>query len=341
MGVLHKNLNELHPDNLEVTPAYVQKVGLYTEYFLTKWLGSPFNLAATHDDQTSIVVKQVESSIRILALKNNGETSPGWGFIKIKPGLREEEIQEDPPHELAHRIQFRYNDTRREDRPPNQLDILGIVREGGAILCTESINDALNRYVLQSVFVLNTPQQYSLAYYDEAGNYSGALLWKYFAEQHGANAGQAEGFETYRFILEETATVAANDPGDGYTIEALRRARLRMSRYGQWDRFSYQDVGRSELDSHETTWGNYLLANYLHGRGQPMGDRRFDYLEDDHPVKYFQGVGLFLRQFADPVQPPIASSSVKMTLLLIGRPLLSPGQRGMIESSRRPLLLLA
>ena len=181
-----------------------------------------------------------------------------------------------------HRFQYLYNNSTTQG-------LYRAFREGGAIFCTENINGELNRYVTQSKFLLRDPHTHSLSSNDLVQAYAWCLLWKYLAEQHGVRTGTSlsstpmQRFDVYRLILEETAAA--------YSIENLRNARERMAGYGTWDSFNYSG---NELASHETSWGNYVLANYLHGTADPVSDSRFDYHDDEQVVKWFAGLGTTL-----------------------------------------------
>jgi hypothetical protein len=60
-----------------------------------------------------------------------------------------------------------------------------------------------------------------------------------------------------------------------------------MSRPGNFDQFEYFDAAKTELKTTETTWGNYLIANYVHAlEASPPGERRFRYLEDQEMVTW-------------------------------------------------------
>ena len=79
----------------------------------------------------------------------------------------------------------------------------------------------------------------------------------------------------------------SGDPGVGYDPTARTgTARTNMPWYGRFDQFRYYDISTTELDSHETSWGNYLIANYMHGTANPVADARFEYNEDEDSVTW-------------------------------------------------------
>jgi len=282
VGHVRANLGDLHADNSEVAPEYVQKVGLFADYALRTWIAPPFSLRDPRDGATRV-------EYRILNLPDDpediaGQTHPSWNHVEVDLDLSDFKKSFTVPHELLHRIQYRYNSTTTRD------GIYGILREGGARFCVESINDEPNRYVASATAIFDDPgaSLISIAGAKNPIRYAAGLMWKYLAEQHSPRTTSAHepavGVETYRVVLEETATAETTDPGIGYTPAALRSARRKLPWYGRFDTFRYYDSARTELDSHETTWANYLVCNYLHGTASPVSDRRFDFLEDDDDV---------------------------------------------------------
>ncbi len=283
LGTLRANLADLHADNTEVAPTYVQKVGLLAEYALASFINPPFSLRDPRDGAARMEYRILDQGGFF------GGTRGSWSHVEVAPDNADSQNTFTVPHELFHQAQYRYNDTT------TRSGIYGILREGGARFATESINDQPNRYIDSGKKILNEPWQ-SLASSDDPATpgveknpirYAAGLFWKYIAEQHSSvTAEPMLGVDTYRKVLEATATVKADDPGVGYLTTALRDARKQMPWYGRWDQFRYYDAASTELDSHETTWGNYLAANYLHSTANPIPDSRFEYLEDEAPVPF-------------------------------------------------------
>ncbi|NQV16645.1 hypothetical protein HQ531_14375 [bacterium] len=277
LGTLRANLTDLHADNSDLAPSYVQKVGLLAEYALTSFIGLTFSLRDPRNGAARMEYRILKQNAGIA-----GQTNASWSHVEVKPGNSDSQNSFTVPHELFHQVQYRYNNTT------TRSNIYGIVREGGARFATESINDQPNRYVDSGKKILNEPWQSLVS--DAVGiknpiRYAAGLLWKYMAEQHSTVVAEPMvGVDIYRKVLEATATVEASDPGIGYLATALRDARRQMPWYGRWDQFRYYDVANTELDSHETTWGNYLAANYVHSTANPVLDTRFEYREDEAPV---------------------------------------------------------
>src|SRR5262249_44005933 len=119
----------------------------------------------------------------------------------------------------------------------------------------------------------------------------------------GAADEPAIGVDAYRKIIERMTTAL-----DNFTIAAVRNGRAQLPWYGTFDQFGYYDAAAAELDSHETTWGNFLIANYFHGLWTPTTagfDRRFDYQEDEDPAG---NAGAQLDTFSAAVSPGNAIS---------------------------------
>jgi len=221
-----------------------------------------------------------------------GQTSGSWSHVEVGPANSLTQNLHTVPHEMFHQVQYRYNDTT------TRSGMYGSLREGGARFIEDSINDRPNRWVDTASLIFGDPTQ-SLADSVSVGvaagastavRYAAGLFWKYWAEQHSTHTAAADepaiGIETYRKVLEAMATVQAGDPGVGYDPPALRAARRGLVWYGRFDEFRYYDAALAELDSHETTWGNFVIANYLHGTANPVADRRFEYMEDEEAVTW-------------------------------------------------------
>jgi hypothetical protein len=279
LGTLRANLADLHPDNTDLAPTYVQKVGLLADYALTSFINAPFSLRDPRDGAARMEYRILEQPTDVA-----GQTSATWNHIEVDPANSDSQNSFTVAHELFHQVQYQYNDTT------TRSGIYGILREGGARFGIESINDRPNRYVHTGKKILEEPWQSLVVDVVNTQNpirYAAGLLWKYIAEQHSTVVAEPMvGVDSYRKILEATATVEAGDPGVGYVATALRDARRQMPWYGRLDQFRYYDAANTELDSHETTWGNYLVANYMHSNANPVPDARFEYLEDEDPVPF-------------------------------------------------------
>lgn len=275
IGVIRANLADLHPSNTEVAPTYVQKVGLLAEFALTRYINAPASFIDPRNGATRLEYRVLKQAPGIA-----GQTNASWSHVEVDIDNTDAQNFGTVPHEMFHQVQYRYNGTT------TRSGIYGILREGGARLAEDCIFDRPNRYASSAANDLfPSPQETML---DLGGSstpirYAAGLFWKYLAEHHSNLTSAADepaiGVDTYRILLEETATATAD-----YTVQGLRNARGKMPWYGSFDQFFYYDAAKTELDSHETTWGNYLLANILHDLilpGDADFDERFNYLEDE------------------------------------------------------------
>lgn len=275
IGVIRTNLADLHPDNTEVAPTYVQKVGLLAEFALTRYINAPASFIDPRNGATRLEYRVLRQDPGIA-----GSTAADLSHVEVDIDNSDAQNFGTVPHEMFHQVQYRYNGTT------TRSGIYGILREGGARLAEDSIFDRPNRYAESAGDALfPVPEETML---DSGGSstpirYAAGLFWKYLAEHHSNLTSAADepaiGIDTYRTLLEETATATAD-----YTVQGLRNARQKLPWYGSFDQFFYYDAPRTELGSHETTWGNYLLANILHDLilpGDADFDDRFNYLEDE------------------------------------------------------------
>ncbi|HWT08872.1 MAG TPA: hypothetical protein VN329_06890 [Roseomonas sp.] len=179
-------------------------------------------------------------------------------------------------HEVFHRVQYEYNPTTAKTSP-----LYAALREGGARLAEDWVLDAGDRYLKDGREFLDDPGRPLLHHAAPGGeiaphSYAAALFWRWLCEQHGEIPRHSDlGHEVMRTILERMV-----DPS-GYVLQDLREARGLVVGEGHLDRFEHLDVAGGEVLSTETDWGNFLVANWLHGTGRPTPDLRFDYVEDD------------------------------------------------------------
>jgi hypothetical protein len=289
IGTIRSALANLNPANTEVAPTYIQKVGLLAEYALSRYIASPFSFLDPRGSLTRL-------EFLILGLPSGvaGYAVPSDFHMELANGNTDGQNLGTVPHELFHLVQYRYNASG------NVVDgFRQSAMEGGARMIEESINETPNRYVESAADgdittgvvrrgLFNFPGE---TFLDVGGansplRYAAGLLWKYIAEQHSTHTGAIDepaiGVDAYRRIIERMTPA-----NDNFTVAAVRNGRGQLPWYGSWDQFRYYDAAATELDSHETTWGNFLVANYVHrlqlSTTSPF-ERRFDYLEDDDPA---------------------------------------------------------
>ncbi|MBK9425799.1 MAG: hypothetical protein IPN54_17060 [Bacteroidetes bacterium] len=286
IGIVRGNLVDLHPDNTEVAPSYVQRVGLIAEFALSRFINPTFSFIDPRNGAA-----RLEYRILAQAAGTAGQTSGSWSRVEVDIDNPDTSNFGTVPHEMFHQVQYRYNNTT------TRTGIYGILREGGARLAEDSIFDRPNRYAQSAgqapsgtqAGIFTTPEEsiLDLSPLQTASGttirYAAGLFWKYIAEHHSVLTNPANepaiGIDTYRIVLEETGSAAS-----GYTVAGLRKGRQRLAWCGRFERFSFYDAAKTELNSHENTWGNYLLANYLHDQIRPGDadyDERYDYKEDE------------------------------------------------------------
>lgn len=184
-------------------------------------------------------------------------------------------------HEVFHRVQYLYNPTTAKTSP-----LYAALREGGARLAEDWVLDSGDRYLKDGIEFLDDPGRPLLHHLAPGGeiaphSYAAALFWRWLCEQHGEIPRHSDlGQEVMRTILERMVDRS------GYILQDLREARGAVVGEGHLDRFQHLDVAGGEVLSTETDWGNFLVANWLHGTGQPTPDLRFDYVEDDASSKF-------------------------------------------------------
>ncbi|HEX7333343.1 MAG TPA: hypothetical protein VF290_17705 [Pyrinomonadaceae bacterium] len=273
IGMVRADKSALHELNKDVPPTYVQQVGLLAEYAWHRYVNElGFKDPRGGDSRVKITICFTDYT---------GATTPNKDYIEISPRNSLFQNLATVPHELFHRVQYQYNNTS------DQSGLYGVMREGGARFIEDSLVDKFNRYVFESQKIFENPSA-SLVNPKPDENttiaYAAALLWKYLAEQHSLHVTSSHepniGIDVYRQLLETMATPLGGSTPP-YEPAALRTACKLMPRPGNFDEFEYLDPAHTELISNETSWGNYLLANHLHGTtAAPSGDGRFKYKED-------------------------------------------------------------
>jgi hypothetical protein len=276
--------------NLQCAPALVQQIGLLAEYALARY--QAFGLRSPRAPGERLKIRVCDVTYGGVAYL--GETQPYWDHLRIHHQAPQDQIEGTVPHEIFHRVQFQYNPSIASG-----TDMQQAVREGGARFAEDCVNDVPNTYIRSANPLFNEPWRSIVPFTNSAGtsyegfDYEAGVFWKYIAEQDGhATAEPAVGIDAHRAIMEATATIDASGtalspaPGMpfGYDPALLRTARAQLGRYGDFDRFLWFDTPRTELSTHETTWGNFAIANLLHGTPAAAGDARYRYLEDNDPV---------------------------------------------------------
>lgn len=215
-----------------------------------------------------------------------GQTDAAWNHLRVNVANTMAQNEGTVPHEIFHRIQYRYN---ASDEPGAELH--RALREGGATLAEESLEPEANRYVLRARDYFSTPWvPIAAARRDGASQpYAAALFWRYLEEQRPGVAAEAPrigpgpDLAVMRLILEATATIGQALPAgaSGYRVAALRERLIRAARF---DRFRVLPDPERTPACTDTLYGNWLLANALTRCADRIADPRFRYEEFDHPT---------------------------------------------------------
>ena len=148
IGTVRANLSDLDPANTEVAPAYVQQVGLIAEHALSRYLSAVFGMRDPRNGSA-----RLEYRIRQMPAGVAGQTNGSWSHVEVGPGNQLIQNLHTVPHEMFHQVQYRYNDTT------TRSGMYGALREGGARLIEDSINDQPNRWVDTASPIFDDPTQ--------------------------------------------------------------------------------------------------------------------------------------------------------------------------------------
>jgi hypothetical protein len=217
-----------------------------------------------------------------------GATDAAWDHVRLSTQLAPDEAIGTLAHEIFHRVQYQYNDTR------DGIDALRtMVREGGAVLAEDVFDDRPNRYIQRLAVLQAAPWVSAVAAppgdpFGRQMAYTAALFWRWLEEQFGRpRRGAGPGLAVMRQVLELTATRdAAGAPlpplpdgtARGYTIPLLRAAIP----------VSYPFAGFAPMQgggtgSTESVWANFLAACALLS-DVVKGERRWRFREQREPT---------------------------------------------------------
>jgi hypothetical protein len=219
-----------------------------------------------------------------------GQTTPEDDFIAVERTLRGPSQASTIAHEIFHRVQYAYVETKGAADAANNEDepgFTGAIIEGGARMAELMMGADAPGYE-QDAHEWFLPQAISLSRSRRGrrravlgASYQAALFWKYIAEQHGprdpaaaARPGLREA-ETQRRLL-EACRMPVSEQFPVLTITHLRRARSNMRGVGDFDRFLYLNGERAIPACAETSWGNFLLALALNGSAGEDSRFRFE-----------------------------------------------------------------
>lgn len=259
-------------------PAHVQRVALMAAHSIEVFRGLGFKVPDSLTIHLCTFGAEAGATYR-------GGTEVWLDHVWVSTRLEGADALLTVAHELFHRVQYLYNPTVAKTSP-----LYAALREGGARLAEDWVLDSGDRYLKDGIELLGDPGR-PLAHHAAPGgeiaphSYAAALFWRWLCEQHGEIArGPDFGPEVMRTILERMCDQS------GYILQDLREARGAVTGAGHLDRFEHLSLADGEVLSTETDWGNFLVANWMHGTADPVSDRRFDYVEDD------EGGGKFSRK---------------------------------------------
>ena len=237
-------------------PAHVIDIAGYAERALAAFKEHGLPLPLHRDDKGRVRIRLIDLEGRL------GETDPEWDHIAVDLDLDGDAALRVVAHELCHQCQYTENPTRTVHSP-----LYSMAREGGARLAEYLVVPSAGEFITDGYLnmparPLAAPRHSEL----EPHSYSAGLFWKYMCEQHGTSDG---GFDAYKIALETMRD------RQGYYVDDLRRARTRMAGPGQFD--SFLRCGKNLLST-ETSWGNFLVANWMNGT-RHVTDPRFSYQE--------------------------------------------------------------
>lgn len=257
-----------------------------------------------------------------------GETMAAWDHVRINVLNTPAQNDLTIPHEVFHRVQYRYNDTQDMD-----AELHRAIREGGATLAEECLAPDANRYVVRAMAYFGRPWIPIATPLEVGGDqpYAAALFWRYLEErQPGLAAGMPRtgagpGLRVMGMIMQATATrgQAAARGITGYRFGALRQRLIKTVRFDQFARLADPD---RTLACTDTLYGNWLLVNALNRRAAAIADPRFRYEEFQQSTPEFQWHGgkvIRPTRLVDLPWPIMAGDSVQ----------LAPGRTAMLPQA--------
>lgn len=250
-------------EGIEV-PNYIQKLAIWLEYAFNRYT-QQYSLLDPRVGGAKIQVT-VEYIVGASGFGGNG-------IIHIDNDLDDSGLASTSVHELFHCVQTKY----LRSPPPELFAKWNPFMGEGTTRCVEdTINDALNRWMDDANWFFKMGHvNISLPEL----NYSGSLFWKYMCEQHSTQVTPAHepaiGIDVLRKACEMAETLDAADINVPITL----RYNYRTPFYGSFRDFLYAPFNYTELSTNETTFGNWIAANYLQCLRDPESDRRFTFME--------------------------------------------------------------
>ncbi|MDX2465079.1 MAG: hypothetical protein QNK31_11295, partial [Porticoccus sp.] len=248
-------------------PNYIQKLAIWLEYAFERYT-QHFQLRDPRVGGAKIyvVVEYLEGGV--LGFGGNG-------YIAVKNSLEDTELAGTPAHELFHCVQSQYLLSTDSSSPLQAWK--PFMLEGMNRCMEDTINDGLNRWIDDANNHFQNNWRHDVGLPDM--RYSAALFWKYMTEQHSTQTSDSHepaiGMDVLRKACEMTETFGAAD----INVPIALRSQFHTPYSGTFQHFIYLPPGHVELSSNETTYGNWLAANYLQCLRAGITDRRFTYME--------------------------------------------------------------
>lgn len=248
-------------------PNYIQKLAIWLEYAFERYTQN-YLLRDPRVGGARIYVAVEYLEGAVLGYGGNG-------YIAVKNSFEDSELAGTPAHELFHCVQTQYLSS--SDSPSPLAAWKPFMLEGMNRCMEDTINDGLNRWMGDANHHFQNNWRYDVGLPDM--RYSAALFWKYMAEQHSELISSAHepaiGIDVLRKACEMAETIGAADINVPITL----RSQFQTPYYGTFQHFIYLPPRHSELSTNETTYGNWLAANYLQCLRESSADRRFTYME--------------------------------------------------------------
>ncbi|HEX7318173.1 MAG TPA: vWA domain-containing protein [Pyrinomonadaceae bacterium] len=238
-------------------PDFVKMLGIWLEYYWQQYVSYGFN-DPTDDGMGG--VNKLDVSIRVggsatgpgspIGIENSLGSSAGLagGYNTSTNGLGV-----TPGHELFHQFQYTYN--------PGILDFLRIYKEGTARWAEDSVNDAYNRYNMETPDYLNNT---TASLISVSLRYETVILWKYLSEQKGVTVTEPQrGVDALILLWQNLVGAATHNDGIAALDDTVQ--------------------GLDAASSLNQFFADFAVAVYLKDLGNPYPDARYEFLEDEEP----------------------------------------------------------
>jgi hypothetical protein len=250
-------------------PTYIQKLAIWLEYGFNRYT-QDYQLRDPRLNTARIYVS-------VAYIEGAVSGYGGCGFIAIDNNLDDEVLAGSAVHELFHCVQSQYQSS------PGSVSCMQwhpYIMEGMTRCVEDTVNDSLNRWMkgANSYFSENW-RTGNISLLDLS--YRAALFWKYMTEQHSTQTTAAHEPAIGIDLVRKACEMAGNLGEASINIPIALRSQFRVPFFGTFRHFIYLSSGNRELSTDETTFGNWLAANYLQclRNTDPDLDRRFTYME--------------------------------------------------------------